>query len=87
MHPINEGKKCRKKNSKEKQICHNWFCPGMNVLEFQNIVFGFFYKLFETLICLLIIFPDMKQKLVDFINTDEEINTLKEDIKECKGIS
>ena len=41
VHPINEGKKCRKKNSKEKQICHNWFCPGMNVLEFQNIVFGF----------------------------------------------
>ena len=61
----------------------------MNVLEFKILFsdFAFFYKLIETLICLLIIFSDMKQKLVDFINTDEEINTLKEDIKECKGIS
>jgi len=27
----------------------------------------------------------MKEKLVDFINSNEEINRLKEEIKECKG--
>jgi len=38
----------------------------------------------DTQICNNVFCPDMIEKLADFIKTDEEINRLKEEIKECK---